>query len=62
MPENSIEITIQPVYLKNNYLYIPVKHAGFFPPGAPYNVQPVVIETDRGLISAELQYNSKAYI
>jgi hypothetical protein len=59
---DSIEIVIQPVYIKNNYIYIPVKYTGFFPPGKPHTIKPIKIETDAGIISAELQYNSKAYV
>ncbi len=62
MPERSIEIIIQPVYRKNNYLYIPVKFTGFFPFGKPSTEKPIEIETDAGSIEATLQYNSKAYI
>ena len=62
MPERSIKITVQPVYIKNNYFYIPVMHTSFFPSGKPKTVVPIDIETDTGLIKADLQYNSKAYI
>jgi hypothetical protein len=59
---DGIEIVIKPVYLKYNYFYIPVKYTKFFPPGKPYTVTPIELETDAGIFSAELQYNSKAYI
>ena len=62
MAENSIEITIQPVYLKYDYVYIPSRFTSFFPPGKPKTVRPIKIETNTGVIDAQLQYNSKAYI
>ncbi len=62
MPVKSIEITLKPVYLKNNYFYIPVEHTGFFPPGAPHTMKPIVIETGSVSFTAQLQYNSKAYV
>jgi len=60
--EKSIEITIQPVYLKFGYVYIPAKYTSFFPPGEPRTVRPIQVETDTGIIAAQLLYNSKAYI
>jgi hypothetical protein len=62
MGEKSIEVTIQPVYLKNGYVYIPIRYTGFFPPGKPKTVKSIQVETDAGVINAQLQYNSKAYI
>jgi hypothetical protein len=62
MPEKGIVITMQPVYRKFNYLYIPVKLMGFFPPGEPKTEFPVVVESDAGEISAVLQYNSVAHV
>ncbi|XUW99885.1 MAG: hypothetical protein TUN42_08300 [Dehalogenimonas sp.] len=58
----SIEITLQPVYLKNDYIYIPAASRPFFPPGKPFSVQPVAIESQTGSFTAELQFNSKGYI
>lgn len=58
----SIEITIRPVYLKNGYVYVPVRHTGFFPPGKPRTVKPIQVETDAGVFTAQPQYNSKAYV
>lgn len=62
MANNSIEIIIQPVYLKFGYVYIPARYTSFFPPGAPKTVRPIQVETVSGVIYAQLQYNSKAYI
>lgn len=62
MPGKSIEITVKPVYLKNSYVYIPVKHTGFFPPGEPHTVKPITVEAGTGSFPAQLQYNSKAYV
>jgi hypothetical protein len=59
---DGIAIVIKPVYLKYNYLYIPVKFNTFFPSGNPYTVKPIELETDAGIFSAELQYNSRANI
>ena len=57
-----IEITLQPVYLKNDYIYIPAALRSFFPPGKPYSVKPIVIESSGSSFNAELQFNSKGYI
>ena len=62
MANNSIEIIIQPVYLKFGYVYIPARFATFFPPGNPKTVRPIQVETASGVFDAQLQYNSKAYI
>ena len=62
MSESSIEITIKPVYLKHDYVYIPVKHTKFFPSGKPQSIKSIQVETDADVIDAQLQYNSKAYI
>ena len=62
MPEKSIEITVRPVYIKNYYFYIPVKHTGFFPPDQPFTMTPITIESGSTSFTAQLQYNSKAYI
>ena len=62
MPEKSIDITVKPVYLKNSYAYIPVKHTGFFPSGEPHTVKPVTIVSGKDSFAAQLQYNSKAYV
>jgi hypothetical protein len=59
---DGIEIVIKPVYLKYNYLYIPVKYTHFFPSGKPHTVKPIELDADAGIFSVELQYNSKAYI
>jgi hypothetical protein len=59
---NSISIVVQPVYLKNYYLYVPAKYAGFFPPGKPRTTTPIQLETDAGVFSAQLQYNSRSYV
>ena len=61
MPD-SIEITLQPVYLKNDYLYIPARLKSFFPPGKPLTATPITIETTAGSFTAELQFSSKGYI
>jgi hypothetical protein len=58
----SIEITVQPVYLKNDYLYIPARLRSFFPPGKPFSVTPITIESGAGSFTAELQFNRKGYI
>ena len=58
----SIEVTLQPVYLKNDYLYIPAKHRAFFPPATPFTVTSITIETAASHFTAELQFNSKGYI
>ena len=60
--DKSIEITVQPVYIKDDYVYIPARFTSFFPPGAPKTVRPIRIETNAGVIDAQLQYNSKSYI
>ena len=57
-----IEITLQPVYLKNDYLYVPAKLRSFFPSGKPLTATPIIIETVAGSFTAELQFNSKGYI
>lgn len=57
----AIEITLQPVYIKNNYLYIPARLRSFFPPGQPFTSTPIIIES-AGSFTAELQFNSKGYI
>ena len=59
---SSIEITLRPVYLKNDYLYIPASLRSFFPPGKPLTSRPTTIETSSGSFTAELQFNSKGYI
>jgi len=61
MPD-SIEITLQPVYLKNDYLYIPAKLRSFFPAGKPSTATPITLKTAAGSFTAELQFNSKGYI
>jgi len=33
MAAKSIGIVLQPVYIKNDYFYIPARHTAFFPPG-----------------------------
>lgn len=58
----NIESTIQPVYLKNEYIYIPAKLKSFFPSGKPFLVTPITIETAAGSFTAELQFNSKGYV
>lgn len=62
MPGKSIEITMQPVYRKFNYVYIPVRLEGFSPVGEPKTEFPIAVDSDAGNISAVLQYNSKAHI
>lgn len=62
MPGKSIGITMQPVYRKFSYVYIPVKLMGFFPAGEPKTEFPIVVESDTGEIKAVLQYNSVAHI
>jgi hypothetical protein len=59
---NSISIVVQPVYLKNDYLYVPARYTGFFPPGKPRTTTPIQLETDAGVFSAQLQYNSRSYV
>jgi hypothetical protein len=58
----SIEITLQPVYLKNDYLYVPARLNSFFPPGKPFSATSITIETAAGSFIAELQFNSKGYV
>ena len=58
----SIEITLQPVYMKNDYLYVPARLKSFFPPGKPFSATSITIETAAGSFTAELQFNSKGYI
>jgi hypothetical protein len=62
MQERSLEISLKPAYRKFNYIYIPVENTGFFPPGTPKTKTTVEIDTDTGLIKADLQYNSKAHV
>jgi hypothetical protein len=62
MIEKSIEITVQPAYRKFNYIYIPVQHTGYSPPGTPKTRMPVEIETDNESLHAELQYNNEARV
>jgi hypothetical protein len=62
MVDKSIEILVQPVYLKFGYVYIPARFTDFFPTGKPRTVRPIQVETGAGVIEAQLQYNSKAYI
>jgi hypothetical protein len=62
MSEKIIEITVQPVYIKDDYVYIPVRLTSFFPPGEPKTVRPIKVETGSSVIDAQLQYNSKSYI
>ncbi|APV44889.1 hypothetical protein Dform_01568 [Dehalogenimonas formicexedens] len=57
-----IEITLQPVYLKNGYIYIPAASGSFFPSGKPFSVRSITIEEPGGSFTAELQFNSKGYI
>ena len=57
-----IEITLQPVYLKNDYIYIPASLRSFFPAGKPFSVRPIAIESSGVSFTAELQFNSKGYI
>jgi len=57
-----IEITLQPVYLKNDYVYIPAGLRSFFPPGKPFSVTPIAIESGSVSFTAQLQFNSKGYI
>ena len=59
---HSIEITLQPVYLKNDYIYIPARLRPFFPPGKPFSVTPITVESGDISFTAELQFNSKGYI
>jgi hypothetical protein len=59
---SSIEIIVQPVYIKDDYVYIPARFTSFFPPGEPKTVKPIKIETGYGVFDAQLQYNSKSYI
>ena len=59
---NRIEITLQPVYLKNDYIYIPAGSRSFFPPGKPFSVTPFTVESGDDSFIAELQFNSKGYI
>ena len=59
---HGIEITLQPVYLKNGYIYVPAKLRSFFPPRKPFSVVPITIETAAGSFTAELQFNSNGYI
>jgi len=58
----SIEINLQPVYLKNGYIYIPASLRSFFPPGKPFSVTPITLESGGISFTAELQFNSKGYI
>jgi hypothetical protein len=60
--ERQIEIVMQPAYRKFNYFYIPVKYTNFFPPGNPKTTRPVIIETGKTTLKAQLQYNSKAHV
>ncbi len=62
MPKREINISIKPAYRKFSYVYIPVEHTGFFPPGVPKSKTDVTIDTDQGLLKAQLQYNSKARV
>jgi len=62
MFKNGIKVTIQPSYLKYDYVYIPARFTSFFPPGQPKTVKPIKIETEAGVIDAQLQHNSKSYI
>jgi len=57
-----IQITLQPVYLKNNYIYIPAVLRSFFSPGKPFSVAPIDIESDGISFKAKLQFSSKGYI
>ncbi len=59
---NNIEITLPPVYLKNDYLYVPAALKSFFPPGKPLTTHRITIETASGNFTAELQFNSRGYI
>jgi hypothetical protein len=59
---HGIEITLQPVYLKNDYIYIPAAVRSFFPPGKPFSVSPIIVESGGVSFTAELQFNSKGYI
>jgi hypothetical protein len=59
MPEKSIEVTVKPVYLKNSYVYIPVKHTGFFPPGEPHTVKPITVEAGKDSFPAQPQSTAK---
>ncbi len=59
---NSIEIILKPVYLKNDYIYIPAKLRPFFPAGKPFSVKPITIESGAASFTAELQFNSRGYI
>jgi hypothetical protein len=58
----SIQITLQPVYLKNDYVYIPASLRSFFPPGKPFSVTPITVESGNVSFKAELQFNSKGYL
>ncbi len=58
----TIEITLHPVYLKNDYIYIPANLRSFFPPGKPVSLTPVTVESGGVSFTAELQFNSKGYI
>ena len=62
MGGENIEITMQPVYLKFNYVYIPVRLQGFLPVGEPKTQFPIIVESDTGEIGAVLQYNSVAHV
>jgi len=53
-----MEIVIQPAYRRFNYLYIPAKYTGQFLPGQAKSKKPVVVDTESGTTTAELQYNS----
>lgn len=59
---NTIDITLQPVYIKNNYIYVPARLRSFFPAGQPFTSSPIVIESAAGSFTAELQFNSRGYI
>ena len=62
MSEKSLNITPQPVFLKNSYLYIPRQRADFFPAGDARTKKPITIESNTEPFTAQLQYNSKAYV
>ena len=62
MPQRSIEIIMQPAYRKFGYFYIPVQFSDFFPPGKAKTKHPVRIDTETGVLQAELQYNTQAHV
>jgi hypothetical protein len=53
---------MQPAYRKFGYFYIPVQFSDFFPPGKAKTKHPVRIDTETGVLQAELQYNTQAHV